>query len=204
MSQTANVSAKSSSGWLCAYQAVEMQDEALAVRLRRVELGVLLARAAEDLAPLPPAPERERVVDGVAGLVPEDTHAPLGIASLDLEHLREFELREARVCQVERDGDAGDAVRREPLVRQPVVRAERQARAPPVPRAAARCAVRVRCPRCGSRAVASAGRAARRPTSPPSRSELTGGCCCAGRGSPGGGHRRPAHSIASAAALSDM
>ena len=35
-----------------------------------------------------------------------------------------LELLEARVGEVERDGDAADAVGREPLVREPVVRAE--------------------------------------------------------------------------------
>ena len=63
----------------------------------------------------------------MAGLVPQDPQARLGIAAFDLEHLRELELREPRMREVERDGDAGDAVRREPLVRQPVVRPERQA-----------------------------------------------------------------------------
>ena len=53
-----------------------------------------------------------------------------GVAAFDLEHLRELELREPRVRQVERDGDAGHAVGREPLVRQPEVRAERRGRAP--------------------------------------------------------------------------
>ncbi len=46
------------------------------------------------------------------------------IAAFDLEHLTLFELFQPRMRQVERDGDTADAVGREPLVGQPVVRAE--------------------------------------------------------------------------------
>ena len=53
--------------------------------------------------------------------------ARLGIAAFDFEHLRELELRQARMREVEGDGDAGHAVGREPLVGQPVVRPEREA-----------------------------------------------------------------------------
>ena len=49
-----------------------------------------------------------------------------GIAAFDFEHLRELELREPRVREVERNRDAGHAVGREPFVREPVVRPERQ------------------------------------------------------------------------------
>ena len=48
------------------------------------------------------------------------------VAALDLEHLRELQLLQPRVREVERDRDAGDAVGREPLVGQPEMRAERQ------------------------------------------------------------------------------
>jgi hypothetical protein len=65
----------------------------------------------------------------VARLVAQDAQAPLGVAAFDFQHLRELELGQPRVRQVERDGDARNAVRREPLVRQPEVRAERQVRA---------------------------------------------------------------------------
>jgi hypothetical protein len=58
--------------------------------------------------------------------VTQDAHAPVRIAALDFEHLRELEFREARVREVERDRDARDAVGREPFVRQPDVRPEVQ------------------------------------------------------------------------------
>src|SRR5262249_12611554 len=51
-------------------------------------------------------------------------HAPLHRAPLHLAHLAAFELREARVGEVERDGDARHSVRCVPLVRDPAVRAE--------------------------------------------------------------------------------
>ena len=106
---------------------VEVLDEALAVRLRRVVLGIRRRRRAEEAPPRRPAPELVRVVDGVAGLVAQDAQARLRVAAFDLEHLRQLELRQPRVREIERNGDAGHAVRREPLVGQPVVRPERQA-----------------------------------------------------------------------------
>jgi hypothetical protein len=54
----------------------------------------------------------------------QDAEAPVRCASFDLEHLALLEPRESWVRQVKGDGDAWNAVRREPLIRQPVVRAE--------------------------------------------------------------------------------
>ena len=63
-------------------------------------------------------------IERVAGFVPQDAQA-LGVsAALDLEHLLAFELHQARVRQVKRDGNAGHAVRREPLFSQPDMRFE--------------------------------------------------------------------------------
>ena len=104
--------------------AVEMQHEALAVRLRRVVVGILHVGRAEHLLPPPPLPQLVGVVDGVPGLVAQDLHAPLGRAAFDLEHLRPLELLEPGMRQVERDRDARDAVGREPLRRQPEMRLE--------------------------------------------------------------------------------
>ena len=44
------------------------------------------------------------------------------IAAFDFEHLRQLEPREPRMRQIEGNRDARNAVGREPLVRQPVVR----------------------------------------------------------------------------------
>ena len=105
---------------------IEVQHEALAVRLRRVVLGILGRRRPEQLEPLAAALQLVGVVDGVAGLVAEDLDAPVVRAALHLEHLALLELLEPGMREIERDGDAADAVRREPLVRQPVVGLERE------------------------------------------------------------------------------
>jgi len=52
----------------------------------------------------------------VASLVPQNPHAPLVLAALDLEHLRLFEPLEPWMSQVERHGDGSGAVGGEPLV----------------------------------------------------------------------------------------
>ena len=63
----------------------------------------------------------------MAGLVPEDLHAPFRRAALDFQHLRLLEPHQSRVRKIERNGDAGHAVGREPFGRDPGVRSERQA-----------------------------------------------------------------------------
>ena len=72
---------------------------------------------AEQLLPSAALPQLVGVVDRVTGLVAQDLQAPCLGAPFDLEHLRALELLEARVREVERDRDAGDAVRRKPFGR---------------------------------------------------------------------------------------
>src|SRR6185436_14298335 len=58
-------------------------------------------------------------VEGVTGFVSQYPHA-FGVgAALDFEHLFALELHQARVREVERDRDAGHAIRRKPLFCQP-------------------------------------------------------------------------------------
>ena len=128
---------------------VEVQHEALAVRPRRVELGIRLRRAAEDLAPLPAQPQPEGVVDGVARLVAQDAHAPLVFAAFDFEHLRLLELLEAGVRQVEGDRDRRCAVRREPFVGQIEMYGQTQAAGRQLAPELADYSGRPACPRCG-------------------------------------------------------
>ena len=52
----------------------------------------------------------------MADLVSEDSQARHLVAALDFEHLRELQLREPRMREIERNGDAGHAVGREPFV----------------------------------------------------------------------------------------
>src|SRR5439155_21803779 len=106
---------------------IEMLHKALAVGLRRVVLGVWRGREAEQPAPRGPAPQLIRVVDRVTGLVTQDSQARFKIAAFDLEHLGELEPRQPRMREIEGDGDARHAVRREPLVGQPVMRTEPEA-----------------------------------------------------------------------------
>ncbi len=63
----------------------------------------------------------------MTGFVAKDLHAPFGRAALDFEHLRLLEPHQPRVCQIEGNGDARHAVGREPLGRDPGMRAELQA-----------------------------------------------------------------------------
>jgi hypothetical protein len=95
-----------------------MKHEALAVGLGCVKLRIGFAGRPEDLLPLPPSAQLERMIDGMAGFVPKDSHAPLVLAALDFEHLRFLEPLEPGMSEVERNRDRGTAVRREPLVGQ--------------------------------------------------------------------------------------
>ena len=104
--------------------AVEMQHEALAVRLRVVILRIRLVRRAEDLLAPAALPQLVGVVDGVAGFVAQDAHAPLRRAPFDLQHVGALEPLQAGMRKVEGDRHAGDAVGREPLVREPEMRPE--------------------------------------------------------------------------------
>ena len=128
---------------------VDVQDEAAAVRLRRVELRIGDRRRAEQRLAAPAPPQQIGVVDGVADFVAQDAHAPGRRAAFDLEHLLALEPRQPRMREVERDGDARHAVRREPLVRQPEVRPEARCRARPAPRRARRSASRSTLPSIG-------------------------------------------------------
>ena len=66
--------------------------------------------------------ETKRGVERVTGLVSQDAHTLFVGTALDFEHLLPLELHQAWVREVKRDGDAGHAVRRKPLFRQPNMR----------------------------------------------------------------------------------
>jgi hypothetical protein len=109
--------------------AVQVKDEALAIRLRRVIVGILHVRRPEELLPSSPLAEFVGVVNRVPRLVPEDLEAPVFRSPLDLEHHRALQFFETRMCEIERDRHAGDPIRREPFGGQPEVRLEQE---PPV------------------------------------------------------------------------
>ena len=109
---------------------VQVLDEALAVRARRVKLGIRLRRAAENLAALAAQPQLVGVVDDVTGFVAQDAHAPLVFAALDRQHLGFLEAFEPRMREVERHRHRRLAVGREPFVRQ--VKVERKGESAPL------------------------------------------------------------------------
>src|SRR5688500_12273334 len=104
-----------------------MEDVALAVRLRGIELWIRARRQTENLAARAAQAELVGVVDGVARLMAQDAHAPFMLAAFDLEHLRFLQPLEPGMRQVEGDGDSRGTVRGEPLLRD--VKMQREAKA---------------------------------------------------------------------------
>jgi hypothetical protein len=106
---------------------IEMLDEAFAVGLRGVVLGILDRRVAEQAPPLRTAPQIVRVVDRVPCFVAENAQACLGITTLHFQHLRQLQPSEAWMREIKGNGDAGDAVGREPFVGKVVMRSNQAA-----------------------------------------------------------------------------
>src|SRR5690349_16523435 len=102
----------------------QMQHVLATLRPWFVKLGIRLRKRAEELAVLAFEVKPESGVERVAGFVPQDAHALLVSAALDLQHLPAFELHQPRMREVERDRDARHAVWREPFLGQPNVRFE--------------------------------------------------------------------------------
>ncbi len=95
-----------------------------ALRFRLVEVRIRLRERAEELPVLAFEVKPESGVERVAGFVPKDSQA-LGVRSaFNFEHLLAFELHQARMSEVKRNRDAGHAVWRKPLFRQPNMRFE--------------------------------------------------------------------------------
>ena len=75
-----------------------------------------------ELLPAPPALQAVGVLHDVAGLVAQDAHAFRPGAALDLEDHLALQPHQARMGEVERDGDARRVVGAEPFVGHPGVR----------------------------------------------------------------------------------
>ncbi len=105
----------------------EVQYVAPAAGTRRISVGVGCRRTAEYAPPAGPAPEPVGIVDRMAGLVTHDAVTPFPVAAFHLAHHLPLQLKQARVREIEGHGEAGDAVRRKPLGRQPHARPESQA-----------------------------------------------------------------------------
>ena len=90
----------------------------------------MLRRRAEQLLPAATALQLIGMLHRMPGLVPKNGHALGPGAALDLKHHLLFELHEAGVGEVERDGDTGHVCRAEPFARNPYVRPKRMPRGP--------------------------------------------------------------------------
>src|SRR5437868_1198537 len=84
-----------------------------------VEVRIRLCERAEQFAMPAFEVQTKGSVEGVAGFVPQDAHAFGVSAAFHLQHLLPFELHQARMGEVKRNRDAGHAVWRKPLLRQP-------------------------------------------------------------------------------------
>ena len=70
--------------------------------------------------------EPERVVERVTGLMAQNPHAFAFTGPLHFQHLRTFELYQPGMSEVKRNGKSGHAVRCEPLLGEPEMRAKRK------------------------------------------------------------------------------
>src|SRR5947209_14177256 len=104
-----------------------MLHELAARRIGPVIAGIALRRRPEELLPSPPALELIGVLDDVAGLVAQNAHAFRPGAAFDVDDLLPLQLHQAWVREIERNGNAGRALRGEPLARDPGVRAHANA-----------------------------------------------------------------------------
>src|SRR6185437_12434362 len=102
----------------------QVVDVAAAPGAGLVSRRILKGGRTEDFAPALAPAQPVSVVECVSCLVAQNAHEPACIAAFDLAHDAALEALEARMRKVERYRDAGDAVRREPLFRQPHVRLE--------------------------------------------------------------------------------
>ena len=97
----------------------EMQYMTTTARPWRIVIRIRCCGSAEYVPPVSTPPQRVSVVDGVPGFVAQYPHAPLPAAAFDLTHDIALELAQPRMCEVERDGKARDAIRGKPLSRYP-------------------------------------------------------------------------------------
>src|SRR6185437_10407604 len=105
----------------------EMLHKTAAAGPRPVGVGIGQRSRTECLAPGFEASQTVRRINGVPGLVTQNTHQPVAIAAFHFAHEATLETYQSGVSQIERDGDARDAIRREPLLRQPAMRSKAQA-----------------------------------------------------------------------------
>ena len=94
-----------------------MHDVPPAMRLHGVRGWILSARRAKHGDVFGAPVELKRFVDGVTGLVADDPQGLAFRSSFGLQHQSAFKPDKAGVGEIERDGEADDTVRVEPLLR---------------------------------------------------------------------------------------
>ena len=105
----------------------QMLHEAAAAGPRPVGVRIGKRGGTEGLAPgLEPA-QTVCGINGVAGLVAQNAHEPVAVAALHFAHKMTLESDQPLVGEIERDGDAGNAIGREPFLSQPAMRAKAHA-----------------------------------------------------------------------------
>src|SRR5581483_1241924 len=100
----------------------EMLDVTPAGGIGPVVARIAFRRRAEQPLPTPATLQLIGVLDGVSRLVPENGHALGPGTALDVEHHFLFELHQAGMGEIKRDGNAGHIRRTEPFVRDPYMR----------------------------------------------------------------------------------
>lgn len=114
VNQTANISGKSSSGWLCAYHMSRCWTWRV---ISRIGLG----RAAEHKLANPSTSQAIGVSQRMPGFGPENADTSLRRSSFHLQHLDEPQPGQPGMGQIKRHRDAGHPVGRKPFAREPEV-----------------------------------------------------------------------------------
>src|SRR6185312_4950013 len=102
----------------------EVMHVAAAARPGAIPMGIRQRCRPEHVTPALATPQAIGIVERVPGLVTQDAHEPTGIAAFRLAHDAALQAFEPRVREIERHGDAGHAIGREPFFRKPHVRTE--------------------------------------------------------------------------------
>src|SRR5688572_2817741 len=108
----------------------EVQHEVAARGPRTIDVRVRARSLAERAPPLFAPADPVGVVERVGYLVTQNARHPVRVAAFDLAHEAALQALQAWMRHVERHGDAGHAVRREPFFGEPQMRAETDAARP--------------------------------------------------------------------------
>src|SRR6476659_7435976 len=98
-----------------------MQYKLTTLRFWLVEVWISFCKRAEQLLMSSFEVQSESSVKCMSGLVAQDAHAFGFTSSLNFQHLLTLELHQSRMRQIERDRNAWNTIRGEPLFREPDV-----------------------------------------------------------------------------------